>query len=311
MNLQTCASFLQEHDGYLIVTHLRPDGDTLGSAAALCSALRRLGKTAFLYPNSQVTDRYRTMTEPYYAVAGFIPQTVIAVDLADVKLFPEGFSAPVDLCIDHHPSNSGYAAQTLLQAERAACGEIVLALIEILCGSPSQEEANLLYTAVSTDTGCFVYANTNADTFRAAARLLDAGAENVRLNQFLFRKVSAARLKLEGMIYDALRCERGGEVVIATVTLDMMARSGAVENDCDDLASLAGRVEGGRISVTIREQAEGRCKVSVRSGPEIDASEICAKFGGGGHAMAAGCVLQATPPAAAEAILQVISEVCQ
>lgn len=311
MDLMNCAAFLREHDGYLLVTHLRPDGDTLGSAAALCNALRRLGKTAFLYVNPQVTERYRPMVAPYFAPADFVPQTVVAVDLADQALFPQGFSAPVDLCIDHHPSNSGYAAQTLLREEKAACGEIVLELIEALCGAPNIQEANLLYTAVSTDTGCFAYANTKADTFHAAARLLEAGAENARLNQLLFRKVSAARLKLEGMIYNSLRCERNGEVVIATVTLDMLCHAGATENDCDDLASLAGRVEGGLISATIREMEGGGCKVSVRSGPEINASAVCAKFGGGGHAMAAGCSLQMGPEETAEAILRAIDEVRQ
>ncbi len=309
MELKACADFLRQREAYLLVSHVRPDGDTLGSCAALCSALRRLGKTAWIYPNPQVTPRYQPLVAPYLAPDDFAAQTVVAVDLADVNMFPEGFSGAVDLCIDHHGSNSGYAAQTLVCPERAACGEIIYELILALCGGVTQQEANALYTAVSTDTGCFVYSNTNADTFRVAAGLLEAGAENSRLNQLLFRKVSAARLKLEGLIYDSMRCERGGKVVIATVTQEMLRRAGAVENDCDDLASLAGRVEGGWISATIKEKPEGGCKVSVRSGEEISASAVCAKFGGGGHAMAAGCQISGTPEEAAQALLHAIDEV--
>ncbi len=309
MQMLDCTAWLRARDGFLLVTHLRPDGDTLGSAAALCLALRRAGKTAWLYPNPEITESYRCYTDALLAPDGFVPETVVSVDLADTNLFPVGFQGNVDLCIDHHPSNTFYAGETLVRPERAACGEIMLELIQALLGSITREEADLLYVAVSTDTGCFLYGNTTADTHRCAAALIDAGADSKALNKQLFRTVSKARLQLEGMVYTGLRSYRHDQINIAVVTLDMMARAGATEDDCNDLASLAGKVAGSKVSVTVRELGPERCKISLRTGAEVNASEVCARFGGGGHAMAAGCEMDCTPDEAAERMLAAINEV--
>ena len=163
------AAALCDRDAILILSHLRPDGDTLGSGAALCSALRRMGKTAYLFPNPETTARYLPYVAQFFAPADFVPACVLAVDIATPNLFPQGFSGAVDLCIDHHPSNALYAGDTLLHAEKSACGEAVLELIELLTGSVTEQEANLLYIAVTTDTGCFQYANTNAATLSGGA----------------------------------------------------------------------------------------------------------------------------------------------
>ncbi|MCR5664825.1 MAG: DHH family phosphoesterase [Oscillospiraceae bacterium] len=309
MKLRECVRYLAEHDGYRILTHRTPDGDTVGSAAALCSALRRMGKTAWLYPNDGVTAKLRPFVKDYFEPEGFQPNCCVAVDVASENMFPRGFSGKVDLCVDHHPSNERFAARCLIEADRSSCGEIVLALIKELHGRPTAREANYLYIAVSTDTGCFQYANTDAKTFRAAAELVEFGARTAQLNQLLFRRVSHARLKLEGLIYDSLRFYREGQIVVALVTDEMLQRAGATEDDLDDLAGLAGRAEGQRVSITIRDWPGGASKVSVRSGPDFDASALCAVFGGGGHAMAAGCNIAAPPEKACELLLQVIDEV--
>lgn len=304
-----CADILRAHDGFLLLTHKNPDGDTLGSAAALCSALKRLGKTAWLYPNPGVTGKYLPYAEKYFAPAGYEPRFILAVDIAAERLFPEGFSGLTDLCIDHHPSNTHYAANVLVQAEKSACGEIILPLIRLLCGDITPEEADLLYMAVSTDTGCFQYSNTNADTFRAAAELTEAGANVEELNTRLFRKISPARMKLEGMIYSAMSFHRDGKVVVATVTREMMRLCGAAEEDCDDLAALPGKSEDAVVSITIREQEDGACRVSVRTTREVSATAICAVFGGGGHAMASGCTIPVSPERAKRLLLDVVDEV--
>ena len=182
MNDREFAAALRGRDAILILSHLRPDGDTLGSGAALCSALRRMGKTAYMFPNPETTARYLPYVAQFFAPADFVPACVVAVDIATPDLFPQGFSGAVDLCVDHHPSNLHYAGDTLLHAEKSACGEAVLELIELLTGSVTEQEANLLYIAVTTDTGCFQYANTNAATLRAAARLLELGADNRKVS---------------------------------------------------------------------------------------------------------------------------------
>ena len=309
MNYKQCAKELLTHENILIVTHLNPDGDTVASAAALCSALNRGGRTAYLFRNEQINEKLLGFCGKFFAPEGFQPKYVVAVDAADEKLLSRGFSGKVDLCIDHHPTNSHYAAQTLVKPEKAACAELVLELITCMNGTLTAEEATLLYIGLSTDTGCFQYANTNAATFRAAAELLRMGADNTRINWMFFRKVSVARLKLESMIYAGLRFYRDGKIVVATVTREMLAESGAGEDDLDDLAGLSGRAEGCVVNITIREQADGSSKISVRSTEEVSSSAICAVFGGGGHAMAAGCTIYGEPDKARELLLNVIDEV--
>ena len=311
MTVLECAKLLQEQDDILIITHHRPDGDTLGSAAALCRGLQSLGKRAYLFPNPQVTETYAPFVAPYLAPAGFEPTYTVAVDVADTNMFALGYAGRVDMAIDHHPTNSGYAPHTLVMSEKASCGEIVLLVLRALCGALDPGMASLLYIAVSTDTGCFVYGNTTADTHRAAAELMDAGADSGMLNKLIFRTFSAARLMLEGMVYTGLRRYRDGQINIAVITLDMLRRAGTTEADCEDLASLAGKIAGNKVSVTVRELRPGHCKVSVRTGHEVDASAVCAKFGGGGHKMAAGCELDAGPDETADKLLQAINEVWQ
>lgn len=304
-----CAAFLKANDNYLLLTHTRPDGDTLCSAAALCSALRRMGKKAYLYPNPGITENYECFTAPYMAKT--LPENacIVSIDTADVTMFPEGFSGTVQLSIDHHGSNSHYAEKTLVYPDKASCGEIILELIEKLCGGLERNEADLVYAAISTDTGCFCYGNTKADTLQAAARAIEYGADNAALNKQLFRSLSYSRLKLEGLIYAGMKSYRNNSVNIAVITLDMMAESGATTNDCDDLASLPGKVKGSVVAITIRELAEGKSKASVRTNELVNASDICARFGGGGHAMAAGCTVDVGPWELADMLLEVVNEV--
>lgn len=309
MTAQECSQLLLSKNNILIITHTNPDGDTLCSAAALCSALRRAGKRANLFRNPEVTTKYMPHVEKYFAPKSFKSKYIVSVDVATEKMFAEGFDGAIDLCIDHHPTNSHYAKKELVCPDKAACGEIVLAVIKEMCGGITQEEADLLYIAVTTDTGCFQYLNTNAATFRAAAELLEYGADTGMVNVKFFRKASRARLKLEGMIYSTMGFYRDGKISVAIITKEMLRQAGAGEEDCDDLAGLAGRAEGASVNITIRERDNGSSKVSVRTGRDVSSSDICAVFGGGGHAMAAGCTIDCPPEKARDMLLAVIDEV--
>ena len=283
---------LKNNDEFLVVTHIRPDGDTIGSGSALCHSLRMAGKTAYLYNNPQFEDSYDWLAKPYIAPEGFAPRYTIAVDLADPGLFPKGFEGEVDLCIDHHVSNTFYAKETLLMEKKASCGEVVLQLAKELSGlDPTL--ADLLYVAVSTDSGCFVYGNTTGETLRAAAELCDAGASNTYYNKLLFRTSSKARLTLEGLIFTSLRYYHDGKTVIAVITKEMLQKAGAGERDCQDIASLPGRVEGAFTSAVIKEVDATHSKVSLRTNGVVNASKVCGVFGGGGHLMASGCSMEA------------------
>lgn len=308
MNVVECAEWLKARDNILLLTHVRPDGDTLGSAAALCSALRRCGKNAALYKNPDITEKYYKYVSSYIEDS-FAYDCAVAVDAAEEHMLCSGFEGAVQLCIDHHPSNSHYADDLLLNAGKASCGEIVLEVIKALCGDVSHEEASLLYMAVSTDCGCFRYANVTAETFAAASELVGYGAQVQKLNFDLFRQVSKARIVLEGLICSGLKFYADGKIVAATVTEKMMQEAGATENDCDDIAGIPGRVEGCVLSLVIRELAPGRCKVSARSHPEFDCSALCARFGGGGHKMASGCSVDASPDETREMLVSAALEV--
>ena len=308
MTLNECVEALRAHDDFLILTHARPDGDTVGSAGALCSALRRAGKRASLFPNPEFTPHYRAY------IADFIGERseggyAVSVDVAGEEMFPQGFAGKVDLAIDHHAKNPGFARDgLLLDGDKASCGELVMPVIEALDGGLTQREASLLYMALSTDCGCFVYGNTRADTHRAAAHLIDCGAEFHSLNKDLFRSFSFSRLRLEGMVFSALRSLRGNALNIAVVTLQMMEQSGATEDDCDDLASLPGRVRGSRVSLLVRELENGKSKASLRTDGSVDASEVCSAFGGGGHKMASGCTVDCPPQELADRMAAAIME---
>lgn len=160
---------------------------------------------------------------------------MVAVDIATPDLFPQGFSGAVDLCVDHHPSNLHYAGDTLLHAEKSACGEAVLELIELLTGSVTEQEANLLYIAVTTDTAASsTQTRTQGHPARGGA-LLELGADNRKVSMEFFRKISGARMALVGHIYSGMRFFRGGQIAIAVVTRALIDALQATEDDCDDI----------------------------------------------------------------------------
>ena len=189
LTVQQTAELLKSFDNVLILTHVRPDGDTVGCAAALCAGLRRLGKTAYLLPNAGLTDSTAPYFLPYAAPAGFAPEKVVSVDIATVGLFPENalpYAERVDLAIDHHPSFEHFGKANLVRPEAAACGELVYDVLAAL-GPITAEIALPLYVALSTDTGCFAYVNTPAHPHAVAAALLRTGLDCRTVNKVFFR----------------------------------------------------------------------------------------------------------------------------
>lgn len=314
MNLsyQAAAQWLLDHDGYLILTHVRPDGDTVGCAAALCTALREQGKTAWVLPNPETTAIFTPYLEGLLAPEGYQPQTVVSVDMAARGLFPENaqqYLERVDLAFDHHPSQEFFAQNTCLDAQRAACGELMFDVIR-QWGPVSQAVALPLYVAVSTDTGCFVYSNTSPATHAVAAALLATGIDFYPINRRHFRTRSFKRLQLESLLAAGMELLDEGQLAIVTLTLDMIAQVGAKEEDLDDISAFVGGVEGVHTGVTIRELRPGVCKISLRTEPgELNASAVCGKLGGGGHAAAAGATVEGDPAYTRQVLVQAIRQV--
>ena len=310
VSVKEAANLLSLNNNFIILTHKRPDGDTLGCGAALCSALRRAGKRAYLLRNGGATEKFVPFIERFYTRRGFqiTNEYVVTVDVASSNMLGDKLQLSVDLAIDHHESNSRFANNLLLDASASACGEIILKVIKELCGSVTKEESDLLYIALSTDTGCFQYGNTNAASFRAAAELCELNADVAKLNQLFFRTFSRGRIALEGAIMSSLRSYADGRITMAVITHKMVEEAGASDDDMEDLASLPGKVAGTLVSVMVKENDRGFSKLSLRSTGEVNVSEICAKFGGGGHAMASGCELDLVPDEAAEVIRAAIEE---
>ena len=311
MTTAEAARLLLGWDELLLLTHVRPDGDTVGSAAALCQALRDRGKTAYLLPNPELTATYAPYAAPYAAPEGFVPRHVVSVDIAALSLQPENarpYQDRIDLAIDHHPSQEFFARETCLEAESAACGEIVYNIITRL--TPVTPDIALpLYVAVSTDTGCFVYSNTTARTHRIAAALMDCGIDAAPVNKALFRTKSRTRLAMEAWMAEWAEYYDHDRVVVMQIPLSLCLDYKATEADVEELSSLAALVEGTDCGVTLRELKDGRVKISLRTGPRVNATEVCALLGGGGHAAAAGATLHGTLSEVKQAVLQAIDMV--
>lgn len=311
LTITEAARFLAERDDFLIISHRRPDGDAIGSSAALCCGLREMGKRAYLLPNPQITEKFVPYAEEFYAPGDFEYGCLVSTDLADegiIQLNAEALLGKVELSIDHHPSNSGYAGNVVVMPEKASCGEVVqLILKELSCGI-SRKTAEMLYFAIATDCGCFRYKNTTAETLRAAAELIDKGIPSGSMNKKLFMTKGRGRLLLEGQIITGMEFHMDGELVIAVVSDEMIAACGATEDDLDDVAVIAGQAEGVETSITLR-QTETGWKASVRTVDYPNANAICAQLGGGGHGMAAGCSMDCGLEEAKRRILEAAKKV--
>ncbi len=313
MNSRETALWLKARDNFLILTHRRPDGDTLGCAAGLAEGLSQAGKTAFILFNPEATARYATYVQKHWAPDGFTPSFVVAVDIASPDLFPvnwQSADSSISLCIDHHPSNTGYAKTTCLDTEKASCGEIIYEILTALSGRISADTAASLYVAVSTDTGCFAYSNTNANTHHVAGALVDAGAPIGDINKALFRTKAKSRILIEANIISGMEFYYDGAVAIATITRDMMKTAGAGENEMDDIAAIPNSIEGVIVGITIREiTGPGDCKVSIRTTPKVNADALASRFGGGGHAMASGFNLNVSVGEMKKLLLNALGEI--
>ena len=312
MNILETAGYLRNLNNVLLLTHVRPDGDTIGSAAALCQALRDLGKTAYLLYNPEITATYAPYAAPYWAEESFTPEHVISVDIATPGLLPENakkYADSIELAIDHHPSHSYFARHACVDASAAAAGEIVYEIIRAL--TPVTPAIALpLYVAISTDTGCFVYSNTTARTHRIAAALLEQ-ADVSAVNKALFRTKSRTRLAMESRMVADMELYDQERVVIMQIPLSLRQEMHATEADIEELSSLAALVEGTDCGITLRELRPGTVKISVRSGPRVDACAVCAKLGGGGHRAAAGATVDGTMADVKAAVLRALADVTE
>lgn len=309
IDIGSAVSFLKSHDNFTILTHAHPDGDTLGSGFGLCLALRALGKKANVINNEELPPKFRYLEiEPQE----FEEQTVVAVDIADANLMGNDIKAQyetkVDLSIDHHGSNRLFAKETYVDSSAPAAAQIIFEIVGLLGVEITSQIADCLYTGISTDTGCFRYANVTPATLRTAAKLMEYGASAAKINVMMFETKTRTYAALERLALDSMQFFYDGKCALITITRDMFAQSGSDENECDGIAAISRQIEGVLVGVTVRERRDGSFKASVRTHNPVDASAICARFGGGGHPNAAGCQLPGTKDEAIKQLVDVIGE---
>lgn len=303
------ADFLKAHDCYRIVTHAFPDGDTLGSGFGLCALLRGMGKRAQVVCPDEIPEKFR------YLKTGddsFDAECTVAVDLADLKLagrLENELYGNVDLCIDHHFSNTCYAKALLLDPDAAAVCECIFELAKLMGAEITPKTATVLYTGISTDTGCFRFTNTTARSHKIAAELLSLGADFKTVNRLMFETNSRARLELERRALGNMEYWFSGKCATLPITLEMQNETGCDQGDLEGISSLPRTVEGVVIGITFREKPEGGVyKISVRTHEPYDASAICKEFGGGGHVRAAGCTIDGPYESAKEKMLAAVNK---
>ena len=301
---------LLSHDNILILTHRNPDGDTLGTASALCRVLLALGKQARFENSDEIPVKFRYLYEDL-PQEDFTPEYIVAVDVADTTLLGERLSRyadSVDLCIDHHISNRRYAKELYLEAEDGAAALTLYRVLQTMDVALTPEIADDLYTGLSTDTGCFRYSNASADAYRAAADLIEAGADNAKINEAMFETSPVSYFKLLTEVLTGMRLFGDGLVCVFKVTQDMLKRTGATEDQCDAICALSRTMEGVQVGITMKQRPDGHYKFSVRTRDHVDGSVLCGHFGGGGHARAAGCDAEGDEEKQLQEMLALIGE---
>ena len=303
LSVSRAAELLMQRDNITLLCHRRPDGDTVGSAFALYYALKTLGKEVRVLCADPLPKLYD------YLYPGYKPgrilyepvEYVVAVDVATAGMLgslEERYGTMVDLCIDHHPSNSDYAAQTCLWSEAGACAEPVAAIIKAIGLPVSGRIAECIYTGLATDTGGFRYSNTSAGSMRLAAEIMESGVDTALLNTRIFESESKAKVLAEAAMMSALEFYADDRIAVMPVTLAVRAATGVTGEELEDVAGIPRKIEGVLLGITIKEH-EDECHISLRSKEPVNADEIAKVFGGGGHRFAAGCTIKASVEEAA------------
>lgn len=310
ITLNEVASLLKEHDEFKILTHSYPDGDCLGSGYALAFILRKLGKKANVAVDGKLPSKFTYLTA-HYEEQDFTPSYFVSVDVAAPALLGKSVLEGVDhidLCIDHHLTNSLEAEHRYVDGKAAAAAEIIYQLLDLLGVEPDADIAGGIYTGISTDTGCFCYTNTTPRTHQIAAQVMPY-CDWQAINHINFVLKTRAKLKMERMIYDTMEFYAGGKCAIIYTTLAMCEALGAGDDEMEGLANIPRRIEGVKIGITMREKAGGIFKISVRTNDGLDAAAFCQRFGGGGHPAASGCSIEGDLATVKKKLIDAVEEI--
>ena len=311
MSKEKIVAAIEKHRSFLLTSHINPDGDGIGSELALYHALKRLGKEVVIANKDALPADYdflpgaEQIKTPQALEGSF--EVLIVLDCGNLKRVgafdPADFALTIN--IDHHYTNQSFGDLDWFLPEAACTGELVFELIGELGVAVDERIATCLYTALLTDTGSFRYANTRAQSFRLAARLLDCGADPAAVSSAVYERMSLARMRLLGEALKTLELHEQGKIASMVVSRAMFARCQAQPADTEDFVNYPRAIEGVRIALFLRELETDFYKGSLRSKVKVDVARVAEKFNGGGHFHAAGFRVRGRLP---EVKRQIISE---
>ena len=302
ITLELIANKLKEKERIIIISHVRPDGDTLASAFALKSVLTDMGKTVICTSSDKISDRLSFLCDDNFFIpdeipADFNPDLVVSVDVASVSMLgncAKLISLAESIKIDHHLSNDNFADYNYTEHDSASCSEIIFDLVNIM-GQMSDKVCALLYAGISFDTGCFKHSNVTEGTHKKAAYLVSRGVNTSEINQKLFGNKTKKEILALQTAYNSLEFYADGKIAIVCITNDMKKEKNLDDDDLSDISQIPIEIDGVLLGITLKEKTEApsNFKSSMRSVPGTNASAVCNKFGGGGHVCAAGCLVVA------------------
>ncbi len=295
VDFNSAVNRLKQADNILILTHMNPDGDTLGSGYALLRALKAMGKRARLLNGDKINSKFGYIYDGIES-ENFKPDFIVSVDVAEKKLLGDElmsrYGDKVDLAIDHHDSSRLFAKETYCESDSASCCEIIYLIIKALGVKIDSAMASCIYTGCSTDTGCFKYSGVTPRTHRIAAELIELGAAHSKINEIMFDTKTVGSIALERMCLESLEYFGSGKIAAICVTKAMLNECNVDKSALDAIKPLTRQIEGVEIGITVKEEDNGKVGISLRTSENYDAAAICAHFGGGGHIRAAGCEMK-------------------
>lgn len=299
------AQQIDAHQRFVLTSHIRPDCDALGSELGMALILEKLGKDVLIV-NGQATPPNLAFIDPDRRIRA-LPETIQLDDLSDrdalmildtsawAQLGSMGdfvrSTSATKLILDHHLSEDELGAVAFKDTAAEATGRLVCEAAEYLQVPLTQAMAIPLFAAMATDTGWFRFPSTNPESYRWAARLLEAGAEPAKIYGALYEQETIGRCRLRGIVLSRLQTELDGRFVHTYVLKEDFAKAGAIPQDTEDAINLALSIAGTQFAVILVEQLQGGFKLSFRSRCALDCSQIAAQFGGGGHRAAAGAFI--------------------
>lgn len=314
------AEVIRGHQRFLLVSHVRPDCDALGSELGMAGILDALGKQVRIV-NGQATPPNLAFIDPARRIKTLgIDVEAAALDDIDLlmildtsawaQLGPMGdvvrATRAKRIVLDHHLSEDDLGAESFKDTAAEATGRLVYEAAEVLGVRLTRDTATPLFAAVATDTGWFRFTSTNPGTYRAAAALVEAGAEPAAIYHALYEQHTLARLRLIGRTLARTEVELGGRLVHTSILRDDFAATGALPSDTEDLINLTLQVGGTEVAVIFVEQPAGNFKLSFRSRGAVDCRLLAETFGGGGHRAAAGATVEGPFAAAQRRVLDAV-----